>query len=31
MGGLSEHQRVWPTIENTLASKNYTVLSFDVD
>jgi hypothetical protein len=26
-----EHQRVWPTIENTLSSKNYTVLLFDVD
>src|SRR3989441_12052422 len=26
-----EHQRVWPTIENTLRSKNYTVLLFDVD
>ena len=26
-----EHQRVWPTIENTLTSKNYTVLLFDVD
>ncbi len=25
-----EHKRVWPTIENTLASKNYTVLLFDV-
>jgi hypothetical protein len=25
------HQRVWPTIENTLSSKNYTVLLFDVD
>jgi hypothetical protein len=25
-----EHQRVWPTIENTLSSKNYTVLLFDV-
>ena len=24
------HQKVWPTIENTLASKNYTVLLFDV-
>jgi len=24
------HQRVWPTIENTLASKNFTVLLFDV-
>ena len=23
------HQRVWPTIENTLQSKNYTVLLFD--
>ena len=22
----AEHQRVWPTIENTLSSKNYTVL-----
>jgi hypothetical protein len=27
----TEHQRVWPTIENTLASKNYTVLLFDVE
>ena len=26
-----EHQKVWPTIENTLSSKNYTVLLFDVD
>jgi hypothetical protein len=26
-----EHQRVWPTIENTLSSKNYTVLLFDVE
>jgi len=26
-----EHQRVWPTIENTLTSKNYTVLLFDVN
>lgn len=24
------HQKVWPTIENTLASKNYTVLLFDI-
>lgn len=24
------HQKVWPTIENTLSSKNYTVLLFDV-
>jgi hypothetical protein len=24
-----EHQKVWPTIENTLSSKNYTVLLFD--
>ena len=24
------HQKVWPTIENTLANKNYTVLLFDV-
>jgi hypothetical protein len=23
------HQRVWPTIENTLSSKNYTVLLYD--
>jgi hypothetical protein len=23
------HQKVWPTIENTLSSKNYTVLLFD--
>ncbi len=27
----AEHQRVWPTIENTLSSKKYTVLLFDVD
>ena len=27
----AEHQRVWPTIENTLSSKNYTVVLFDVD
>ena len=26
-----EHQKVWPTIEKTLSSKNYTVLLFDVD
>ncbi len=25
-----EHKKVWPTIENTLLSKNYTVLLFDV-
>src|SRR6516162_3876738 len=25
------HQRVWPTIENTLASKNYTILLFNVE
>ena len=24
------HRRVWPTIENTLSTKNYTVLLFDV-
>jgi hypothetical protein len=24
------HQKVWPTIEKTLLSKNYTVLLFDV-
>ena len=24
------HQRVWPTIENTLTTKNYTVVLFDV-
>jgi antibiotic biosynthesis monooxygenase (ABM) superfamily enzyme len=23
------HKKVWPTIENTLSSKNYTVLLFD--
>ncbi|MGH8248694.1 MAG: hypothetical protein ACREUU_19975 [Gammaproteobacteria bacterium] len=23
------HQKVWPTIENTLATKNYTVMLFD--
>ena len=27
----AEHQKVWPTIEKTLSSKNYTVLLFDVD
>jgi hypothetical protein len=27
----AEHVRVWPTIENLLLSKNYTVLLFDVD
>jgi hypothetical protein len=24
------HQKVWPTIENTLKNKNYTVLLFDI-
>ena len=24
------HQKVWPTMENLLATKNYTVLLFDV-
>jgi heme-degrading monooxygenase HmoA len=24
------HQKVWPTIENTLRTKNYTVLLFDL-
>jgi hypothetical protein len=24
------HQRVWPTIENMLSTKNYTVMLFDV-
>jgi hypothetical protein len=24
------HQKVWPTIEKTLTSKNYTVLLFDI-
>ena len=24
------HQKVWPTIENTLNNKNYTVLLYDV-
>ena len=24
------HKKVWPTIENTLTSKNYTVLLFDI-
>ena len=24
------HQKVWPTIENLLSTKNYTVLLFDV-
>jgi hypothetical protein len=27
----TEHQKVWPTIENTLSSRDYTVLLFDVD
>src|SRR5215472_6356486 len=27
----AEHKRVWPTIESSLSSKNYTVLLFDVD
>ncbi len=27
----AEHQKVWPTVEGTLSSKNYTVLLFDVD
>jgi hypothetical protein len=27
----AEHQKVWPAIEDTLSSKNYTVLLFDVD
>ena len=26
----ADHQRVWPTIENTLRSKGYTVLLFDI-
>ena len=26
-----QHKKVWPTIENTLSSKNYTILLFDVD
>jgi len=25
------HQKVWPTIENTLANKNYTVMLFDAN
>jgi hypothetical protein len=25
-----EHKKVWPTIENTLTSKDYTVMLFDV-
>ena len=25
------HKRVWPTIENTLSSKNYNVLLFDTE
>jgi len=25
------HQKVWPPIENTLTTKNYTVLLFDVE
>ncbi len=25
------HQKVWPTIENTLSTKNYNVLLFDVE
>jgi len=24
------HQKVWPTIENTLSTKDYTVMLFDV-
>jgi len=24
------HQEVWPTIENTLSTKSYTVILFDV-
>jgi hypothetical protein len=24
------HRKVWPTIENTLSTKNYTVILFDV-
>ncbi len=24
------HQKVWPTIENTLSRKDYTVMLFDV-
>jgi len=24
------HQKVWPTIENLLATKNYTVMLFEV-
>jgi hypothetical protein len=26
-----EHKKVWPTIENTLTSKDYTVLLFDME
>jgi hypothetical protein len=26
----ADHKKVWPTIENTLSSKNYTVLLFDI-
>ena len=25
-----EHKKAWPTIENTLSSKNYTVLLYDI-
>ena len=28
--GSEVHKRVWPPIENTLTTKNYTVLLFDV-
>ena len=31
MGVLSRAYEVWPTIENSLSSKNLTVLLFDVD
>ena len=26
----SVHQKVWPTVENTLSTKDYTVMLFDV-
>jgi uncharacterized lipoprotein len=25
-----EHQKVWPTIENTLTDKNFSILVYDV-
>ena len=29
MGRSEVHQKVWPTVENTLESKNYGVLLYD--